>query len=146
MIAAIRAIRNRRAEMNVPPSKKANLYIVTKYPESFAGAEGIFARLASAESMHLTDAYAADGAVSIVTDAATVYIPLGDLVDFEKERTRLTAELTRVRGEITRLTAKLANEGFVAKAPAAVVEAERVKLAKYRETEAQLTDALAKLA
>ena len=146
VIAAIRAIRNRRAEMNVPPSKKANLYIVTKYPKSFAGAEGIFARLASAESMHLTDAYAADGAVSIVTDAATVYIPLGDLVDFEKERTRLTAELTRVRGEITRLTAKLANEGFVAKAPAAVVEAERVKLAKYRETEAQLTDALAKLA
>ena len=146
VIAAIRAIRNRRAEMNVPPSKKANLYIVTKYPDSFAGREGIFARLASAESVHLADAYAADGAVSIVTDAATVYIPLGDLVDFEKERARLTAELNRVRGEINRLTAKLANEGFVAKAPAAVVEAERVKLAKYRETETQLTDALAKLA
>ena len=146
VIAAIRAIRNRRAEMNVPPSKKANLYIVTKHPDSFAGREGIFARLASAESVHLVDAYAADGAVSIVTDAATVYIPLGDLVDFEKERARLTAELTRVRGEIARLTAKLANEGFVAKAPAAVVEAERVKLAKYRETETQLTDALAKLA
>ena len=89
--------------------------------------------------------YAADGAVSIVTDAATVYIPLGDLVDFEKERTRLTAELTRVRGEITRLAAKLSNEGFVAKAPAAIVETERVKLGKYRETEAQLVDALAKL-
>ena len=146
VIAAIRAIRNRRAEMNVPPSKKANLYIVTKYPESFSAATGIFSKLASAESVHLVDSYAADGAVSIVTDAATVYIPLGDLVDFEKERTRLTAELTRVRGEITRLAAKLSNEGFVAKAPAAIVETERVKLGKYRETEAQLVDALAKLA
>lgn len=145
VIAAIRAIRNRRAEMNVPPSKKANLYIVTKYPESFSAATGIFSKLASAESVHLVDSYAADGAVSIVTDAATVYIPLGDLVDFEKERTRLTAELTRVRGEITRLAAKLSNEGFVAKAPAAIVETERVKLGKYRETEAQLVDALAKL-
>ena len=145
VIAAIRAIRNRRAEMNVPPAKKANLYIVTKYPESFSTAAGIFAKLASAESVHLVDGYAADGAVSIVTDAATVYIPLGDLVDFEKERIRLTAELTRVRGEITRLTAKLANEGFVSKAPAAVVEAERTKLEKYRETETQLIDALTRL-
>ena len=145
VIAAIRAIRNRRAEMNVPPAKKANLYIVTKYPESFSAAAGIFAKLASAESVHLVDGYAADGAVSIVTDAATVYIPLGDLVDFEKERTRLTAELTRVRGEITRLTAKLANEGFVSKAPAAVVEAEQTKLEKYRETETQLIDALTRL-
>ena len=146
VIAAIRAVRNRRAEMNVPPSKRANLYIVTKYPEAFRGAGDFFAKLAAAESLSLVEKYDAENAVSIVTDAATIYIPLGDLVDFEKERARLTAELTRIEGEIKRVEGKLANEGFVSKAPAAVVEGERVKLEKYRETRAQLIAALEKLA
>lgn len=146
VIAAIRAVRNRRAEMNVPPSKRANLYIVTKYPEAFRGAGDFFAKLAAAESLNLVEKYDAENAVSIVTDAATIYIPLGDLVDFEKERARLTAELTRIEGEIKRVEGKLANEGFVSKAPAAVVEGERVKLEKYRETRTQLIAALEKLA
>ena len=145
VIDAIRAVRNRRSEMNVPPSKKANLYIVTKYPETFRAAESFFAKLASTSELHLVDRYDAENAVSIVTDAATLYIPLGDLVDLEKERERLTNELARVDGEITRLEAKLANEGFVSRAPATIVDGERQKLAKYRETKTQLEEALKKM-
>ena len=145
VIDAIRAVRNRRSEMNVPPSKKANLYIVTKYPETFRAAESFFVKLASTSELHLVDRYDAENAVSIVTDAATLYIPLGDLVDLEKERERLTNELARVDGEITRLEAKLANEGFVSRAPAAIVDGERQKLAKYRETKTQLEEALKKM-
>ncbi len=145
VIAAIRAVRNRRSEMNVPPSRKANLYVVTKYPTVFANAEPHFARLASAESLHLVDAFESEDAVSVVTDAATVYMPLGDLVDFEKERARLNAELTKVEGEIARVESKLSNEGFTSRAPAAVVDAERSKLVKYRETKEQLITALEKL-
>ena len=145
VIDAIRAVRNRRSEMNVPPSKKANLYIVTKYPETFRAAESFFVKLASTSELHLVDRYDAENAVSIVTDAATLYIPLGDLVDLDKERERLTNELARVDGEITRLEAKLANEGFVSRAPAAIVDGERQKLAKYRETKTQLEEALKKM-
>ena len=145
VISAIRAIRNRRAEMNVPPSRKAALYAVTPYGETFAAATPFFEKLASAASLAVVDAYTADDAVSIVTDAATFYIPMGDLVDFEKERARLTGELAKTEGEIKRLEGKLSNAGFVAKAPAAVVEAERAKLEKYRATREQLTSALAKL-
>ncbi len=145
VIAAIRAVRNRRAEMNVPPARRANLYVVTKYPSAFEGTAPHFARLASAESLHIVDSYQAEDCVSVVTDAATVYIPLGDLVDFEKERARLTAELAKVEGEIARVEGKLSNEGFTSRAPAAVVDAERAKLLKYRETKEQLTIALAKL-
>ena len=145
VIDAICAVRNRRSEMNVPPSKKANLYIVTKYPETFRAAESFFVKLASTSELHLVDRYDAENAVSIVTDAATLYIPLGDLVDLEKERERLTNELARVDGEITRLEAKLANEGFVSRAPAAIVDGERQKLAKYRETKTQLEEALKKM-
>ncbi len=145
VIAAIRSVRNRRAEMNVPPSRRANLYIVTKYPTAFEKAEPHFVRLASAEKLHIVDAYEAENCVSVVTDAATVYIPLGDLVDFEKERARLNAELVKTEGEIARVEGKLSNEGFTSRAPAAVVEAERTKLVKYRETKEQLLAALEKL-
>ena len=145
VIALIRAIRNRRAEMNVPPSRKAALYVVTPYGDTFRDAAVFFEKLASAASLTITDGYQADDAVSIVTDAATAYIPMGDLVDFEKEKARLSAELKKTEGEIARLEGKLSNQGFVAKAPAAVVEAERVKLEKYKATREQLVSALAKL-
>ncbi len=145
VIGAIRAVRNRRAEMNVPPSRRANLYVATKYASAFRNAEAHFARLASSESLHIVEGYDAENCVSVVTDAATVYIPLGDLVDFEKERARLSGELERVEGEISRVESKLANEGFTSRAPAAVVEGERAKLAKYTETKKQLIAALEKL-
>ena len=146
VIDAIRAIRARRAEMNVPSSRKASLHIVTRYPESFTPAtEPFFARLASASSMEVVDSYAEDGAVRIVTDAATVYIPMADIVDFEAERKRLGAELTNTENEISRLTAKLSNENFTSRAPAAVVEGERAKLDKYKAKLEGIKEALAAL-
>ncbi len=145
IITCITAIRARRAEMNIPPSKKAKLYVVTKYAESFKTAEKILVKLASASEVVLTDGYNSDDAIMIATDAGSLYIPLAEVVDLEKERARLNAELSKTDGEIERIEKKLSNEGFVAKAPAAVVEGEKVKLAKYRETRESILAALAKL-
>ena len=145
IIGVITQIRARRSEMNIPPSKKAKLYVVTKYEDSFKSAEKILEKLASASEVIITDAYASDDAITIATDAGSLYIPLADVVDFEKERARLTAEQKKNDGEIERLEKKLSNEGFVAKAPAAVIEGERAKLKKYLETREALTAALAKL-
>ncbi len=145
IITCITAIRARRAEMNVPPSKKAKLYVVTKYRESFKTAEKILLKLASASEVILTDSYDSDDAVMIATDAGSLYIPLAEVIDFEKEKARLTAEMKKNDAEIERIERKLSNEGFVSKAPAAVIEGERAKLAKYRETRESLLAALAKL-
>ncbi|MBQ7356310.1 MAG: valine--tRNA ligase [Clostridia bacterium] len=145
IITSITAIRQRRAEMNVPPSKKAKLYVVTKYADTFRRAEKILTKLASASELILTDEYSSDDAVMIATDAGRLYIPLAEVIDFEKERARLTAEMKKNDSEIERIEKKLANEGFVAKAPAAVIEGERAKLAKYLEVRESLTQALAKL-
>ena len=145
IITAITAVRARRAEMNVPPSKKAKLYVVTKYADTFRRAEKILVKLASCSEMIITDAYEKDDAVMIATDAGSLYIPLAEVIDFEKERARLTAEMKKNEGEIERLEKKLSNEGFVAKAPAAVIEGERAKLKKYLEVREALTAALQKL-
>ncbi|MBO7303796.1 MAG: valine--tRNA ligase [Clostridia bacterium] len=145
IINAITQIRTRRAEMNVPPSKKAKLYVVTKYEETFRATSKILEKLASASEVILTDAYDADDAIMIATDSGRLYIPLSEVIDFEKERARLTAEMKKNDGEIERLEKKLSNEGFVAKAPANVIEGERAKLAKYLEVRESLTVALAKL-
>ena len=151
VIAAIKAIRNRRNEMNVVPSRKAKVYIATAYPESFGESTyPFFARLASASDVAVAasfndDAVSGDNAVQIITDSATIYLPLADLVDTEKERARLEGEAKKLEGEIARLVGKLSNQGFVAKAPAAVVDAERAKLAKYQENLEGVKNALAKL-
>ena len=87
----------------------------------------------------------ADDAVQIVTDSATIFLPLADIVDTEKEIARLEAEQKKLAGEIDRLEKKLSNEGFVAKAPAAVVDGERAKLAKYKENLEGVLAALAKM-
>ncbi len=145
IIGAITAIRARRQEMNVPPSKKAKLYVVTKYQDTFKSAEKIIEKLASASEVILTDAYDSDDAVMIATDSGSLYIPLSEVIDLEKEKARLLSEMKKNDGEIERLERKLSNEGFVAKAPAAVIEGERVKLAKYIETRESLLSALAKL-
>ena len=145
IIACITAIRTRRAEMNVPPSKKAKLYVVTKYEDTFKNASKILEKLASASEVILTKGYESDDAVMIATDAGRLYIPLAEVIDFEKERARLTAEMKKNDGEIERIEKKLANEGFVAKAPAAVIEGEKAKLKKYLEVKESLTLALEKL-
>ena len=145
IIALIKAIRARRTEMGVAPSRKAKLFIVTKFADTFANATEFFKKLASASDVESTDSYEDSTAVQIITDSATAYIPLADMIDFEAERKRLTEELKKNDGEIKRLEGKLSNEGFVAKAPAAVVEGERAKLAKYHEIRKGLEEALAKL-
>ena len=145
IIAVITAIRTRRAEMNVPPSKKAKLFVVTKYVESFKASAKILEKLASVSELNIVEKYESDDAVVIATDAGTLYIPLADVIDFEKEKARLTAEMKKNDGEIERLEKKLSNEGFVAKAPAAVIEGERAKLRKYLEVRESLTAALKKL-
>ena len=145
IIAMIKAIRARRTEMGVVPSRRAKLYLVTANRETFAGAEAFFKKLAGASEVELTDSYDDPTAVQIITDSATAYIPLADMIDFEAERARLTAELEKNGKEIQRVEGKLANEGFTSKAPAAVIEGERQKLAKYREVRKGLEEALAKL-
>ena len=150
VITAIKAIRARRNEMNVVPSRKAKVYIATKYTDAFnEDTVPFFARLASASEVEIgesfEESFSADDAVRIVTDSATIFLPMADIVDTEKERERLEGEQKKLVGEIDRLEKKLSNEGFVAKAPAAVVEGEKAKLAKYRENLDGVLAALAKL-
>ena len=145
IVDCITQIRARRAEMNVPPSKKAKLYVVTKYEDTFRSASKILEKLASASEVIITDKYESDDAVTVATAAGSLYIPLAEVIDFEKEKARLSVEMKKNDGEIERLEKKLSNEGFIAKAPKAVVDIERQKLEKYLETRAQLTAALAKL-
>ncbi|MBR2446710.1 MAG: valine--tRNA ligase [Clostridia bacterium] len=150
VIDAIRAIRTRRAEMNVAPSRKAKVYIATKYDACFLAAAGFFARLASASEVIVADAFDAalvsgDNAVQIITDSAAIFLPMADIIDFEKEKARLAAEQKKLEDEIARIEKKLSNQGFVQKAPAAVVEGEKAKMEKYRENLAGVTAALAKL-
>ena len=146
VIAAIRALRNVRAQMNVPPSKKAKLYVVSEYADSFnADTAVFFTKLASASEVVLVDSYDADGSVSVVSDGAKLYIPMAEIVDLEKERARLEKEKENAEKEIARVNGKLSNASFTDKAPAAVVEAERAKLAKYTEMLANVKDMLAKL-
>ncbi len=151
-ITAIKAIRAHRNEMNVAPSRKARVYILTKYTSSFSDTAQFFLRLASASDVLVSDDIAhfdagfnAADCVQIITDSATVYLPLSDIIDVEKERTRLNTERAKLEGEIKRLDAKLSNQGFVSKAPAAVVEGERIKLEKYRQNLAGVEQALEKL-
>ncbi len=145
VIEAIRAIRNRRAEMNVAPSKKATVHIVTENKDAFNDQTSVFfKKLASASDVSLCDKYEEEGSVSIITPAAKIYIPLGELVDMEAEKNRLEKEAEKMRGEIERIEKKLGNEGFVSKAPAAVIEGERKKLAAYKEKLSGIEETLGK--
>ncbi len=150
IITAIKAIRARRNEMNIIPSRKAKVYIATKYTDAFnEGTAPFFTRLASASEVEIgesfEESFSADDAVRIVTDSATIFLPMSDIVDTEKERARLEGEQKKLLGEIERLEKKLSNEGFVAKAPAAVVDGEKAKLAKYKENLDGVLTAMAKL-
>ena len=148
VIDAIRAVRARRNEMNVPPSKKAKCFIVTKYTDAFGESSHPFLmKLASVSEVSLVDEAPenADSFVRIVTDSASLYLPLADVIDFEKEIARLEGDKKKLFGEIERLEKKLSNAGFVAKAPAAVVEGEKAKLEKYKETLAGVEKALCDL-
>ena len=130
---AIRAIRNRRNEMNVPPSKKAKVVISSERAELFESCASFIERLASASEVELTDSYNPDGAVTVVTDAATIYIPMKELMDFSKELERLEKDLAKANVDKEFFEKKLNNPGFVAKAPEKVVNEQREQLGKVLE-------------
>lgn len=136
--AAIKSIRNARAEMNIAPSKKATNIFVTKDEKVKAFIEKgkrYFISLASAESIHIIESKESLGEenISVVLDKAEVYLPLKELVDFDKEIERLEKEKEKLEGEIKRVVGKLSNQGFLAKAPEKVVNEEKEKQRKYEE-------------
>ena len=145
IMTAVRAIRNRRAEMNVPPSKKAKVYIATAHKATFEQGGVFMQRLASASEVEIADSFEIDGSVCIVTQDAKIYIPMGELVDFEAEKARLNKELAAVQKDLDFVNNKLSNENFVAKAPANVVAAQREQAEKYAEKIAMLKESIAKL-
>ena len=146
----VRSIRNLRAERNVAPSKKAKVYVVSPKEETrqmYAQAEVYLKTLASASDIIIQET--AEGidsnAVRCVVENAVVYIPLEDLVDLAKEKERLEKERTKMEKEIDRVEKKLANQGFLAKAPQALIEEERAKGVKYRDMLANIQAQLAKI-
>ena len=144
---AIRAIRNRRAEMNVPPSKKATLYVLTSTPQVFAQGEGFIQRLAYADKVELLEKEPENlkGLVTCATADAKLYIPMGQLVDIAKEQERIGKELEKARKNLASLNGKLSNENFISRAPEAVVNAEREKAKKAADLIAALEESLAAL-
>ena len=135
IMSAIGAVRNRRAEMNVPPSKKAKLIIVTDKEDVFRSGEVFFTKLASASEVEITTdrALVPANAVNIVVEGAELFLPLAELVDKDKELERLNKEKKDLEAEIKRVEGKLSNQGFIAKAPQKVVDEEKAKGEKYRE-------------
>ena len=144
---AIRAIRNHRAEMNVPPSKKATLYVLTSAPQVFAQGEGFIQRLAYADKVELLEKEPENlnGLVTCATADAKLYIPMGQLVDIAKEQERIGKELEKARKNLASLNGKLSNENFISRAPEAVVNAEREKAKKAADLIAALEESLAAL-
>ncbi|MBP3621374.1 MAG: valine--tRNA ligase [Lachnospiraceae bacterium] len=147
---AVRNIRNIRSEMNVAPSKKATVYVVSPKAEIrdiFAASSSFFGTLAYASEVFVQEDKTgiAEDAVSVVIHDAAVYMPFAELVDIEKEIERLSKEKARLEGEIKRASGMLANPKFVDKAPAAKVEEEKAKLLKYTETLEQVTERLSQL-
>ncbi len=142
---AIRAVRNRRSEMNVPPSKKAHVFVATAEPEVFAENLPLMQRLAYASGVTLGDAFDMPGAVTMVTRNAKLYIPMDELVDKAAERARLTKERESVVKQLTQCDAKLGNETFLSKAPAQVVEGVRTNAESLRKKLALIDESLAAL-
>ncbi|MBR6743277.1 MAG: valine--tRNA ligase [Clostridia bacterium] len=145
VISVIRAVRNRRNEMNVPPSKKANLFIATATPDIFKASTGFISRLASANEIEIGDGFDMPDAVLVVTDSAKVYIPLNELVDFTAELARLNKELEAAEKDKAFYENKLNNPGFVSKAPDAVVKQQRELLEKTLDKISMLKESIEKI-
>ena len=133
VMEAITAIRTQRNEMNVPPSKKAKLFIATAIPETFSNGEQFFKKLASASEVEISDSFDIDGAVTVVTGDAKIYIPMEELVDKEAELKRLNKELKQVEKMLAQDEGKLNNPGFMSKAPEKVIEKIKGQAEKERE-------------
>ena len=143
IMTAIRAIRNRRSEMNIPPSKKASVYVETPLADTFNMGAEFIKRLASANDVQVsTDFSGLKNTVTIVTEDAKIYIPLGELVDFEAERKRLEKEMAAAQDKLDFISKKLNNPGFVSKAPEKVVSQNREDAAKLEEKIANLKNSI----
>ncbi|MGN1419055.1 MAG: valine--tRNA ligase, partial [Acutalibacteraceae bacterium] len=145
IMEAIKAVRNRRSEMNVPPSRKAHVYIASENKEIFETGSVFMKRLASASDVTVSDAFDIPGAVSIVTSHAKIYIPMGDLVDFEAERKRLNKEKEAAEKKLAQINGKLSNPGFLSKAPEAVINGQKAEAAKLNEKIKMIEESLASL-
>ena len=143
IIDAIKAVRNRRSEMNVVPSVKAKLYIETADADIFKSGIIFFEKLASASSVEIGASFDIPDSVTAVTHSARIFIPLDDLVDKEKELARLAKEKASVQKDIDFSQGKLNNPGFMAKAPEKQVEAEKAKLAKALDKMAKIEQSIA---
>ena len=130
---AIKAIRNRRSEMNVPPSRKAKLYIAAKEQELLKNGAAFFVKLASASEVEVSDVFDIEGAVTVVTADAKIYIPMDELVDKEAELKRLKKELDAAIKDLQFNEKKLNNQGFMSKAPEKVINDIKEKAAKFAE-------------
>lgn len=147
IMAAIRAVRNRRSEMNVPPSKKSTLYIVTEDPQVYQMGQAFIMKLAYSDNLIVSTAAPehADDMVSCVTADTKLYMPMDQLIDFEKELQRVEKELQKNMKALEGIEKKLSNPGFLSKAPEAVVNGEKEKAEKLRALVAQLNESKARL-
>ncbi len=145
IIDAVRAVRVRRAEMNVPPSKKTKIMISTPYTDTFKKGEKFFSRLCWASSVEIGGSFPAGGNVSVVSHGATIYLPLSELVDTESEKKRLNKELADIRKKLEITENKLNNEGFLSKAPEKVVNEQKEQREKLLEKEKLLLGAIENL-
>jgi len=142
---AIRAVRTRRSEMNVPPSKKAHLTVATNEAAVFELGVPFLKKMAYGSDVTIVPAdqtVSAAGQVTVVTHAAQISMPLAELVDLEKEKARMEKELKKNAAELDKLNTKLGNPGFVNKAPAHIVEAEKQRAAQLAELVAKLEEQL----
>ena len=146
IMEVIRSVRNRRAEMNVPPSKKADLYIETAFADTFAAGVPFLQRLASAAAVQIGESFDVPGTVNIVTAAATVKIPLDELVDKAAETARLQKEKATVQKQLDGVLARLNNKAFTDKAPQAVVDGAKAQAAALQEKLALLEQSMAQMA
>lgn len=143
IMQAVRAIRNRRAEMNIPPSRKAAVFVETDDADAFRYGAEFIKRLAYASEVTVSGAFEDLGnIVTVITDSAKIFIPMGELVDFEAERKRLQKELAAAQDKLDFINKKLSNPGFVNKAPEKVVNQNREDAAKLEEKIAGIQDSL----
>lgn len=149
MMDGIRNVRNVRSEMNVPPSKKAKVIMVPSEDklEAVEAGKDYFKTLASASEVEVRadEAGIPEDAVSVVIDGVKIFIPLDELVDFEKELERLNKEKAKLEGEIKRVNGKLSNQGFLAKAPQKLVDEEKAKKEKFEEMMKSVEERLASI-
>ena len=146
VMEAIKAVRARRSEMNVPPSRKSHLIIVSDKGAAFAAGEKFICKLAYASEISVTtEVPNAEGMVSVITDNARMFMPMAELVDLEKEKARMEKELENAKKQLEAQNKKLANENFVSRAPEHVVNLEREKKAKLEALIENLEESLKNL-